>query len=261
MKLTEKKLRKKNTRVIPSISKSVPLSPVHLYVGDLQDNGSLPFVEELNFESVWQAVLTKSEYFRKTDIDSYISEFCDMELHSFNNLSLIKGLHHVALYLGDFDDDQQVINWFAFLKEQIGTSHGLLSVDMGPSYIAPKQYGTPGWWYSLKFSDDFVIEMFCCRSFGNWPNKKASERVDLMSHIAVEITTEEGVKEAIENLCENAFYLENIAYIESDEMGHTYGHIRNNDSKRVLELVHQGPVKTTKTPPMANKINSEGTGL
>jgi hypothetical protein len=58
-----------------------------------------------------------------------------------------------------------------------------------------------------------------------------------MSHVAIEVGTAEAVRAVLQGLDRDVACLESIAYTEADEVGHTYGHVRNNTTRAVLEIV------------------------
>jgi hypothetical protein len=214
---------------------------LRLYVGEPDAHGAIPFPGEARFRETWSAIRAQVRAWRQVETGPFLAEFCGGETEAWRSVQeLIDGVHHVAFYLGDYDQDSRVFDWFAFLKQLISEGE-LGSASMGPSYIAPKQYGTPGWWYSVTLGDGFTLEMFCCRAYGDWTARPPHERVDLMSHLALSIKSEGAVRTALDWLATSSTRLERIAFVEKDELGHTYGHIRNNRSKRVVELVHQSP--------------------
>ena len=211
----------------------------NLYIGTIGQSVELPFLGGYIFEDAWLQIVNKMKLLKQTDVIGYLTEFCGNDALPKCDFSVINGINHIAFYLGDYDTNEQVLLWYSFLQNKAKCGEEITSVLMGPSYISPKQYGTQGWWYSLVFKDGFVIELFCCHRFGQWRDKSPKERVDLMSHLAFEVTEMEAVKPLIEGLERIENHLQVIAYTEQDEMGHTYGHVRNNQSNRVIELVHQ----------------------
>jgi hypothetical protein len=83
--------------------------------------------------------------------------------------------------------------------------------------------------------------MFACRRYGPWADRSADERGRLMSHVAVDVHTDTDVRHVLDHLDQAVDHLEKIAFTEADELGHTYGHVRNNDSDSVLEIVYEAP--------------------
>lgn len=195
------------------------------------------FPESGGFPAAWEQIRSAAAW-RHADPRRFLEEWCGSAPPAGLYPELLADVNHVACYLGDYRNDQQVFDWHVFLEDRRSCGE-LASVDMGPSYIAPRQYGTPGWWYSVSFPDGFVIEMFCCRSFGDWPRRSAAERAALMSHLAINVRTEHGVRAALDLLAGSAAQMETISYTEADTMGHTYGHVRNNATQQVVEFVHE----------------------
>ncbi|MCE9669671.1 hypothetical protein LY474_17895 [Myxococcus stipitatus] len=211
-----------------------------LYVGEPNEHTPLPFPREDRFRMTWAEILVQAAAWRSVETGPFLAEFCGEDSGAWRGVhDLVEGVHHVAFYLGDYDQDSRVFDWFDFLKRLLAKG-ALREASMGPSYIAPRQYGTPGWWYSVTLDDGFVIEMFCCRAYGTWTARAPRERVDLMSHLALAIKSEDAVRVALDQLALGHANLEAIAFTERDALGHTYGHVRNNRNHRVVELVHQG---------------------
>nr|VFJ46102.1 MAG: hypothetical protein BECKDK2373B_GA0170837_101232 [Candidatus Kentron sp. DK] len=149
----------------------------------------------------------------------------------------IGDLHHVAVYLGDYTDDRDVETWHRFLLD-LKTQGQLSEVRYGPSYVAPKYYGTQGWWFSLDRTDGLPVEVFCCRRHGQWSRYEPEQRYRLMSHAAVSVSTVEGVERALSALTDR-LGMKILMHTVEDELGHTYGHLLNEATLCVLELVHQ----------------------
>ncbi|WP_433303895.1 hypothetical protein ACQP2F_13325 [Actinoplanes sp. CA-030573] len=190
------------------------------------------------FAPAWDEILATSASWQQLDCGQYLTDWCgyapDHVVEKF------AGVNHVGIYMGDYDSDDEVFGWHAFLDE-LRLSGRIATVEMGPSYISPRQYGTPGWWNSIVLSDGPTIEMFACRRFGPWADRPAGEKGRLMSHVAIDVHTPADVRYVLEVLDRDVDDLENIAYTEGDELGHTYGHLRNNASRSVLEIVYEAP--------------------
>ncbi|MFG6447798.1 hypothetical protein ACG0Z6_06005 [Roseateles sp. BYS180W] len=150
-----------------------------------------------------------------------------------------RGVHHVALYLGDYDTDTQWLGFMAALQRQ-ALALGVSVLDSGPSYIAPKRHGTQGWWTSLTLHDGSIIELFSCRLWGAWAAQPPLQRCTLMSHAALGLARRAHVLPTLQGLAATHRELEVVAYTEGDELGHCYGHLLNHRTQRVLELVHAG---------------------
>lgn len=140
-------------------------------------------------------------------------------------------IHHVAIYAGDFRDEAQWDSWLRFLH----SSEHLTELRWGPSYIAPREYATPGYWINGRL-DGEEIELFTCRDSGDWSRLSASEKVRRMSHLALRSSAAESVEPTLHYLkCEPGQEL--LAFAPTDALGHCYGHLRRHDGA-VLEIVH-----------------------
>ncbi|NHZ94188.1 excinuclease ABC subunit UvrA [Massilia sp. CCM 8734] len=202
----------------------------------LAQAGALHFPAPDQFQHTWDAVTNLADSVRDSDSAALLTEFLG-EAAGSEQLSGLDQVHHAAIYLGDYENDQDVFAWFAFL-DQLARAGLVRGVEHGPSYIAPKQYGTPGWWASLERADGFVIEMFCCRAFGPWLERTPVQRARLMSHAALAVSEREQVLPTLQALARSQPQVELIAFTEGDELGHCYGHLRNNHNNFVIELVH-----------------------
>ncbi|MFD4633976.1 hypothetical protein ACFVYR_17355 [Streptomyces sp. NPDC058284] len=193
------------------------------------------FPSDPEFADVWREVLAESASWNEADCASYLRSWCG---HAPKDVTeRFAGVNHIGVYLGDYASDDEVFRWHAYL-EGLRSAGEISSVEMGPSYIAPRQYGTPGWWLSVALPDGRVIETFTCRSFGAWLERPVAERGRLMSHVALEVFAADDVQAVLGGLEHEVEHLEAIAYTEADEVGHTYGHLRNNSTQSVLEVVY-----------------------
>lgn len=195
--------------------------------------GTLPV--RADFESVWRELLAESSAWNQADHSSYLNHWGGQAASAV--ASKFAGVNHIGVYLGDYASDEEVFGWYAYL-EALERAGDISSVEMGPSYISPRQYGTPGWWISVRLPGHRVIETFTCRLFGAWLDKSVPERHRLMSHVALDVDRFEDVKAILTALDRDVEYLEAIAYTETDDVGHTYGHLRNNATQSVLEIVY-----------------------
>lgn len=204
----------------------------------LDEAGLFPFGSE--FPAVWREVLGESAAWHRVDCASYVRSWCGEAPEDV--ASKFAGVNHIGVYLGDYASDEEVFGWRSYLdaRERAGD---VSAVEMGPSYIAPRQYGTPGWWISASLADGRVIETFTCRLFGAWLNKPVSERERLMSHVALDVASAGDVRAVLSGMARDVDHVEAIAYTEADEMGHTYGHLRNNATQSVLEVVYDAAKK------------------
>ena len=91
------------------------------------------------------------------------------ELKSFSSIQgifsekYIKGVHHRAYYIGDYQEEKTVEALWNLLSKKQEVSN----FTYGPSYIAPQYYETPGWWMSLTVANCH-IELFVIREHGKW---------------------------------------------------------------------------------------------
>lgn len=147
----------------------------------------------------------------------------------------VTALHHVALYIGDYDKEEDFEAWL----EQVRSSPRTDQVATGPSHIAPREYGTPGHWINLRTARGHEVELFTCRRRGEWAGRGAEQKTTLMSHFGVAVDTPGHVRPLLDYLA-SFEGVELLAYAPADELGHTYGHVIRGDTDRVLELVHAG---------------------
>jgi hypothetical protein len=194
------------------------------------------FPDRPGFDHSWKEILQTSDTWRDLDCAQYLSAWCG---HAPEDVvATFAGVNHVGIYMGDYENDDEVFAWNTYLGD-LKASGQIATIEMGPSYISPRQYGTPGWWNSIVLADGRAIEMFACRRYGPWAQRSAGERGRLMSHVAIDVHTDTDVRYVLESLDRDVEHLENIAFTEADELGHTYGHLRNNDSSTVLEIVYE----------------------
>lgn len=146
----------------------------------------------------------------------------------------VDGVHHVAVYTGDYLTEDDFDDWLASVE-----SHGAFrDVRTGPSWIAPRRYGTSGHWINLTADGD-EYELFTCRARGEWADYGARRRAALMSHHGLSVRDPEQVGAVMDFLGARPG-VEQIARTPADELGHTYGHLLNTRSELVLEIVHAG---------------------
>jgi hypothetical protein len=198
-------------------------------------DGRIPARSE--FEKVWSSLDEISSSWRDLDRARHLAQWCGIA--PADCVERLVGVHHVGVYLGDYEHDGEVLAWNCSLEE-LRDSGGIVSLEVGPSYISPRQYGTQGWWSSIALPDGRAIETFTCLRYGPWQERTPAERRALMSHVALEVGSESDVRHILERLEQTVGALEVIAFTEADQMGHTYGHLRNNVSNSVIEFVHQG---------------------
>ena len=200
---------------------------------------------ESRFGELWSAAMDLSSSWRRLDVVGYLGDWCGSAPEDCAERLI--GVHHVGIYLGDYDHEDEALAWSAYLagRQDDGT---VISADVGPSYIAPKQYGTQGWYGSVVFPDGVALETFTCKRYGPWSQLSIDQRRALMSHVALEVRAEPDVRHVLESMQAEVSWLEVIAFTEADELGHTYGHLRNNRSSSVVEIVHQAAVGVGAAP-------------
>lgn len=193
------------------------------------------FPDEAEFATVWRELLEESRAWQRIDCAAFLQRWCG---HAPEDLTrTFTGVNHIGVYLGDYLDDDELFAWTRYLDGRRAEGE-IRGYETGPSYIAPRQYGTPGWWVSITLEDGGVIETFTCRRFGPWQERGVEERQRLMSHVAIEVGSPEAVRAVLDSLDGGSPDLESIAYTEGDDVGHTYGHVRNNTTQAVLEIVY-----------------------
>lgn len=202
----------------------------------LESGSAGEFPAEAKFDATWKDLLRTWEDWKAIDCGDYIRQWGGISPD--DGLGRFVGVNHIGVYLGDYQSDAEVFAWHAHL-EQLRHANDLIDVEIGPSYISPRQYGTQGWWLSISLPQGGIIETFACKAFGSWQERSADERRTLMSHVALEVGAEGDVRYVLERFEEQAPNLEVIAYTEADEVGHTYGHLRNNATNAVVEIVCQ----------------------
>lgn len=187
----------------------------------------------VDHNALWRRALAQAAHQRSKSLATILSDFFGYMPE--NCLDEIVGIHHVAVYLGDYHADTQVDQWHAFLQEKLceGT---IRSLGRGPSYIAARHYDTQGWWFTADLADGSSLEMFCCRHYGSWGERPLDSRHRLMSHVALQVARADHVQELLSRFAGHGT-MRVLAYTENDVVGHTYGHLRNETSLCVLEIV------------------------
>ena len=187
------------------------------------------------FERLWGAVESEVAEARSARLITHLETLLGSKAGALP--STVTGLHHVGVYIGDYTDESLPDEWQSYLLAKLEDGE-LQRVERGPSYIAPRQYGAPGWWWSVTRSDGFVIEMFSCRNYGRWAGFPPDKRRRLMSHAAFSVSKNTDVLPLMKELvvlCAG----EIIAFTDEDELGHTYGHVRNASNDTVIEIVFE----------------------
>ncbi|MEV5988566.1 hypothetical protein AB0L85_26755 [Streptomyces sp. NPDC052051] len=147
----------------------------------------------------------------------------------------VDSVHHVAVYAGDYVSEDDFDNWLASVEAFGATT----DVRHGPSYIAPRRYGTPGHWINLRV-DGHEYELFSCRARGEWATYDVRRKSALMSHHALSVKWPEQVPAVLDFLAARPD-IEQLAYTPADELGHTYGHVHSKETGLVLEIVYEAP--------------------
>jgi hypothetical protein len=125
------------------------------------------------FDAVWDEVLEVSGTWRSIDCAEHIRNWCGSVPDQV--AARLAGVNHIGIYLGDYQRDDEVLDWHAYLIE-LQKAGRIADVEMGPSYISPRQYGTQGWWNSIAIPDGRSIETFTCKRYGPWLGHSMDER-------------------------------------------------------------------------------------
>jgi len=141
-------------------------------------------------------------------------------------------IDHVAAYAGDYRFDREFDAWFDRLQD----SGCLSSVQTGPSYIAPREYGTQGYWISAQFAGA-GIELFAIKRAGIWQDFSASKKASRMSHVALAVDICSHVRLLLNHFSQYP-HIATLSYSSTDVLNHTYGHLLNTLTDSVLEFVH-----------------------
>lgn len=193
-----------------------------------------------DFDAVWAEIVEVSNAWRDVNCAEFIRGWCG---HAPNRIAdKVLGVNHIAIYMGDYERDEEVLDWNSYLNDLQAASQ-IKTVEMGSSYISPRQYGTEGWWNAVVLSDGRAVETFTCKASGPWADRSADERRRLMSHVAIDVRSEYDVRQVLETLGRAVKSVEIIAFTKADGLGHTYGHVRNNANMTVLEIVYQAPLR------------------
>lgn len=198
-------------------------------------DNNMKIVDKQQYEKMWQQILEMDRQKKKAQINDILYEYLNAREDTDSNE--IRDIHHIAIYIGDYYEDNIIFSLADFFKNK-EEQNKIQSINFGPSYISPKYYGTPGWWFSIHTQDGSVIELFSCLAFGNWVIRSKKERSDLMSHFAVEVNTENRVKKLLDHYSQRE-NIKLITYVEKNELGHTYGHLFNELNNKVIELIYE----------------------
>jgi|GEM_PF-556495 len=187
-----------------------------------------------NMEQVWCKTMEEYQRKKEKNISSILDNYFESEFDKSVFDSTYVG--HTALYLGDYHTEKFPDQFSKYLESLVGNK--LSHYEFGPSYISPKQYGTPGWWYSFKLVDNAQeVELFTCRHFGEWNEYSEDVKKKLMSHYAIGVDSLEKFNKIVEYM-NSIMLVEMIIITKNDKVGHTYAHFRNKKNNCVLEIVY-----------------------
>ncbi len=190
------------------------------------------YLEKNNFSQLFAEIFERNDQLLKVPVIEVANDIIlDEKDDSIFADSTIK---HVAFYCGDYVEDQTIDLFYDYIK----ASDKVKDVEYGPSYISPKEYNTPGWWLSLHTIDDKEIELFSCKSFGEWKKFDVLKKDCLMSHIALSMKSLDELYNAV-NYLDTKSELHRIMLTENDSLGHTYAHYLNKESNHVFELLYE----------------------
>jgi hypothetical protein len=171
-------------------------------------------------------------------------------------------LHHVALYIGDYEAETDWEAWREFLSRNAGVRR----LSWGPSYIAPRIYQTPGYWINCTLNGRSV-EMFSNKSSGEWRDMHPTYKIHRMSHFALSVPRAIHLR-ALLTYWAHYQDISLLSFSPIDKLGHTYGHLLNRKTNEVLELTHQSSIRQvtlaptriseTPSPPQGHRPPSRG---
>lgn len=162
-------------------------------------------------------------------LDYYFGDKADKELFQDTYIA------HTGIFMGDYEDESFIEEVKTCLEN--AKDKKIANLEYGPTYISPKYYGTPGWWFSFQLlSDNSDVELFTCRNYGEWSEYSAEKKTTLMSHYAIGVKTKEDFYKIYDALKENDNF-EAFVLTENDVVGHTYAHFKNKETLDVLEVI------------------------
>ena len=141
-------------------------------------------------------------------------------------------IDHVAVYAGDYRNDEEFETWL----DNLLRDGALSNVQTGPSYIAPREYRTQGYWISAEL-EGAGLEIFTLKHGGDWEQFSPAKKSARMSHIALGMECSSQVLPLLTRLSQHP-HISVLSYSPNDELNHTYGHLLNKDTNNVLEIVH-----------------------
>lgn len=182
----------------------------------------------------FEIALQKYEDMKLDSVDAILEHYFGSSI----NKELFKNafISHKGIYLGDYNCENSAMKFKLYLDKISGTI--VDNVEYGPTYISPKFYGTPGWWYSFNLKEkNCDIELFTCRDFGEWSTYNQEKKQTLMSHYAIGVKTLDEFYNIYEEIKQIDSY-EILVLTENDVVGHTYAHFKNRTTEEVLEVIY-----------------------
>lgn len=167
------------------------------------------------------------------------------ELKSFSSIQgifsekYIKGVHHRAYYIGDYQEEKTVEALWNLLSKKQEVSN----FTYGPSYIAPQYYETPGWWMSLTVANCH-IELFVIREHGKWIEFDKKKKQTLMSHCAIELYDRNSFYSCLQN-ARRVKEIQILMLHEDKKEGYTYTHLLDTKTNKVIEMIFSNNKKHT----------------
>ncbi|MFD1954378.1 hypothetical protein ACFSL6_09445 [Paenibacillus thailandensis] len=192
-------------------------------------------IEEADPSVLWGGLLSLNEKMHREQPAKLLAECLDLVGGALDSQDPLP-IDHFAYYIGEYRNDKAVFDWIEFMYREMEEER-IRSLDYGPSYIVPLHYGTQGWWLSIGLNDGTAVELFACKQFGPWLRYPKAKRLSLMSHPAYRVGSKEDVFRFVDRYRGTEGY-EILKLTEEDSVGHTYGHIRNNRTNRVVEIVY-----------------------
>jgi hypothetical protein len=151
----------------------------------------------------------------------------------------IVGLHHVGVYLGDYRHEEEIERWLELLSRAPDVER----VRSGPSYIAPRFYGAPGYWIDCRLGG-MNVELFSVKHVGAWAGCSQARKQARMSHAALLVDAAAHVEPLLHYFARRSG-VTLLASSGDDELGHTYGHLLDAHTDRVLELVYSADARAS----------------
>lgn len=195
--------------------------------------GRSSIIELSPFEQMWRNVTVQAQQLRHMAVADILRDFMGRQIEE--SIYPFQSVHHLGLYVGDYHDESEVDALYEFLLLK-QTEDEAKVIGRGPSYVAPRHYGTPGWWFSLVLDGQTTVELFTCRYYGPWTNFSASDRISLMSHKAIAVAARDEVLPLLQEF-EKVYRVNILTYTENDHAGEVYGHLLNRNNKRVMEVI------------------------